>query len=108
MPDGPLSSSNTTSNTHTDMSTAAPPATKVVAVAKDAPVGTFDAKIPHEVKDPERWLDLVELLELALVLRRGVVALAPMDADAPSDEPTIVVSEDVAVLIEDVRITLVE
>jgi len=50
-------------------------APKVVAVAKDAPVGTFDATLPAEVKDPERWLDLVELLELGGSAQRVMSAL---------------------------------
>jgi hypothetical protein len=50
-------------------------APKVVAVAKDAPVSAFDATIPHEVKDPERWLDLVELLELGGSAQRVMSAL---------------------------------
>jgi 5'-3' exonuclease len=50
-------------------------APKVVAVAKDAPVGTYDATIPHEIKDPERWLDLIELLELGSSAQRVMSAL---------------------------------
>jgi 5'-3' exonuclease len=50
-------------------------APKVVAVANDAPVGTFDATMPSEVKDPERWLDLVELLELGGSAQRVMSAL---------------------------------
>jgi 5'-3' exonuclease len=50
-------------------------APKVVAVAKDAPVGTFDATLPTEVHDPERWLDLVELLELGSSAQRVMAAL---------------------------------
>lgn len=50
-------------------------APKVVAVATDAPVGTFDATLPTEVKDPERWLDLVELLELGGSAQRVMSAL---------------------------------
>jgi 5'-3' exonuclease len=50
-------------------------APKVVAVAKDAPVGAYDARIPHEIKDPERWLDLVELLELGGSAQRVMSAL---------------------------------
>ena len=50
-------------------------APKVVAVAKDAPVGTFDATLPTEVHDPERWLDLVELLELGSSAQRVMTAL---------------------------------
>jgi len=50
-------------------------APKVVAVAKDAPVGTYDARIPQEIKDPERWLDLVELLELGGSAQRVMSAL---------------------------------
>lgn len=47
----------------------------VVAVAKDAPVGTYDATLPREIKDPERWLDLVELLELGSSAQRVMAAL---------------------------------
>jgi 5'-3' exonuclease len=50
-------------------------APKVVAVATDAPVGTFDATLPTEVKDPERWLDLLELLELGGSAQRVMSAL---------------------------------
>jgi hypothetical protein len=50
-------------------------APKVVAVAKDAPVGRFDATMPHQIKDPERWLDLVELLELGGSAQRVMAAL---------------------------------
>jgi 5'-3' exonuclease len=50
-------------------------APKVVAVATDAPVGSFDATLPGEVKDPERWLDLVELLELGGSAQRVMAAL---------------------------------
>ena len=50
-------------------------APKVVAVAKDAPVGTYDATMPREIKDPERWLDLVELLELGSSAQRVMAAL---------------------------------
>jgi 5'-3' exonuclease len=50
-------------------------APKVVAVATDAPVGTFDATLPTEVKDPERWLDLIELLELGGSAQRVMSAL---------------------------------
>jgi 5'-3' exonuclease len=50
-------------------------ASKVVRVAEDAPVGQFDATMPHEVKDPERWLDLVELLELGSSAQRVMSAL---------------------------------
>jgi hypothetical protein len=50
-------------------------APKVVAVAHDAPVGAFDATLPAAVKDPERWLDLVELLELGGSAQRVMSAL---------------------------------
>jgi 5'-3' exonuclease len=50
-------------------------APKVVAVAHDSPVGTFDATMPAAVKDPERWLDLVELLELGGSAQRVMSAL---------------------------------
>ncbi|MDX6261120.1 MAG: hypothetical protein QOH84_2808 [Kribbellaceae bacterium] len=50
-------------------------APKVVAVAKDAPVGTFDAAMPTQVHDPEKWLDLVELLELGGSAQRVMTAL---------------------------------
>jgi hypothetical protein len=50
-------------------------APKVVAVATDAPVGEFDATLPTEVKDPEKWLDLVELLELGGSAQRVMAAL---------------------------------
>nr|WP_237744877.1 5'-3' exonuclease H3TH domain-containing protein [Kribbella catacumbae] len=50
-------------------------APKVVAVAKDAPVGSFDPAMPTEVHDPERWLDLVELLELGGSAQRVMSAL---------------------------------
>jgi 5'-3' exonuclease len=50
-------------------------APKVVAVATDAPVGEFDAKLPAEVKDPERWLELVDLLELGGSAQRVMAAL---------------------------------
>jgi hypothetical protein len=50
-------------------------APKVVAVATDAPVGQFDATMPSKVKDPERWLDLVELLELGGSAQRVMAAL---------------------------------
>ncbi|MFI5707400.1 5'-3' exonuclease H3TH domain-containing protein [Kribbella sp. NPDC051620] len=50
-------------------------APKVVAVAKDAPVGSFDATMPTQVHDPERWLDLVELLELGGSAQRVMSAL---------------------------------
>jgi 5'-3' exonuclease len=50
-------------------------APKVVAVAKDAPVGTFDATMPTQVHDPEKWLDLVELLELGSSAQRVMSAL---------------------------------
>ncbi|MEV8371600.1 5'-3' exonuclease H3TH domain-containing protein [Kribbella sp. NPDC056861] len=50
-------------------------APKVVAVAKDAPVGTVDATMPTQVHDPEKWLDLVELLELGSSAQRVMSAL---------------------------------
>ncbi|WBQ08646.1 5'-3' exonuclease [Kribbella sp. CA-293567] len=50
-------------------------APKVVAVAKDAPVGSFDATLPAQVHDPEKWLDLVELLELGSSAQRVMAAL---------------------------------
>jgi 5'-3' exonuclease len=50
-------------------------APKVVAVAKDAPVGPFDATMPAQVRDPERWLELVELLELGGSAQRVMSAL---------------------------------
>ncbi|WP_344838646.1 5'-3' exonuclease [Kribbella ginsengisoli] len=50
-------------------------APKVVAVAKDAPVGIFDATMPTQVHDPEKWLDLVELLELGGSAQRVMSAL---------------------------------
>jgi 5'-3' exonuclease len=50
-------------------------APKVVAVATDAPVGAFDAVLPTEIKDPETWLELVELLELGGSAQRVMAAL---------------------------------
>ncbi|HEY0470579.1 MAG TPA: 5'-3' exonuclease [Kribbella sp.] len=50
-------------------------APKVVAVATDAPVGEFDPTMPSKVRDPERWLDLVELLELGGSAQRVMAAL---------------------------------
>jgi len=50
-------------------------APKVVAVAKDAPVSSFDPTMPTAVRDPERWLDLVELLELGSSAQRVMAAL---------------------------------
>jgi 5'-3' exonuclease len=50
-------------------------APKVVAVAKDAPVGSFDATMPTQVHDPQKWLDLVELLELGGSAQRVMAAL---------------------------------
>ena len=47
----------------------------VVAVATDAPVGPFDPTMPIEVQDPERWLDLVELLEHGGSAQRVMSAL---------------------------------
>jgi hypothetical protein len=44
-------------------------------VATAAPVGEFDATLPTEVKDPQRWLDLVELLELRGSAQRVMAAL---------------------------------
>ncbi|NOL40973.1 flap endonuclease [Kribbella sandramycini] len=50
-------------------------APKVVAVATDAPVSDADPARPRQVKDPERWLDLVELLELGSSAQRVMHAL---------------------------------
>ncbi|MFB6723247.1 5'-3' exonuclease H3TH domain-containing protein [Kribbella sp. NPDC056345] len=50
-------------------------APKVVAVAKDAPVTVANFAIPQQVQDPERWLDLVELLELGSSAQRVMTAL---------------------------------
>ncbi|HEU4946407.1 MAG TPA: 5'-3' exonuclease H3TH domain-containing protein [Kribbella sp.] len=50
-------------------------APKVVAVATDAPVGEFDATLPSEVKEPERWLELVDLLDLGGSAQRVMAAL---------------------------------
>jgi len=50
-------------------------APKVVAVAKDAPVTVADFRLPQQVHDPERWLDLVELLELGSSAQRVMNAL---------------------------------
>ncbi|ADB32665.1 5'-3' exonuclease [Kribbella flavida DSM 17836] len=50
-------------------------APKVVAVATDAPVSAFDPDLPTEVADPQRWLDLVELLELGGSAQRVMAAL---------------------------------
>jgi hypothetical protein len=50
-------------------------APKVVAVATDAPVGECDATLPTAVRDPGRWLDLVELLELGGSAQRVMAAL---------------------------------
>ncbi len=50
-------------------------APKVVAVAKDAPVTVADFRMPQQVLDPERWLDLVELLELGSSAQRVMNAL---------------------------------
>jgi hypothetical protein len=44
-------------------------------VATEAPVGEFEATLPTEVKDPEKWLDLVELLELGGSAQRVMAAL---------------------------------
>ncbi|GAB3924338.1 5'-3' exonuclease [Kribbella albertanoniae] len=50
-------------------------APKVVAVAKDAPVTVANFAMPRQVLDPERWLDLVELLELGSSAQRVMTAL---------------------------------
>ena len=50
-------------------------APKVVAVAKDAPVTVANFQMPKQVLDPERWLDLVELLELGSSAQRVMTAL---------------------------------
>ncbi|MFI5733049.1 5'-3' exonuclease H3TH domain-containing protein [Kribbella sp. NPDC051587] len=50
-------------------------APKVVAVAKDAPVTIANFQIPRQVHDPEKWLDLVELLELRTSAQRVMSAL---------------------------------
>jgi 5'-3' exonuclease len=50
-------------------------APKVVAVATDAPVGECDATLPTAVRDPGKWLDLVELLELGGSAQRVMAAL---------------------------------
>ncbi|TDD61932.1 flap endonuclease [Kribbella antibiotica] len=50
-------------------------APKVVAVAKDAPVTVANFQMPQQVHDPERWLDLVELLELRTSAQRVMNAL---------------------------------
>lgn len=50
-------------------------APKVVAVATDAPVGSFDAHMPGEVKHPEAWLELVDRLDLGGSAQRVMMAL---------------------------------
>ena len=53
-------------------------APKVVAVATDAPIGKItakDLKLPHEVKDPEAWLALVDKLDLGSSAQRVMAAL---------------------------------
>ena len=50
-------------------------APKVVAVATDAPVNLHHPEMPTEVADPQRWLDLVELLELGSSAQRVMHAL---------------------------------
>ncbi|MFF1822789.1 5'-3' exonuclease H3TH domain-containing protein [Kribbella sp. NPDC058245] len=50
-------------------------APKVVAVAKDAPVTIANFQMPQQVHDPEKWLDLVELLELGSSAQRVMNAL---------------------------------
>ncbi|WP_405064661.1 flap endonuclease [Kribbella sp. NBC_01505] len=50
-------------------------APKVVAVAKDAPVTVANFQMPQQVHDPERWLELIELLELRTSAQRVMSAL---------------------------------